>query len=49
VGFFSTQKGVKTIGIIEILRSAIDTRNKYLEQIWNLLSTSPQEFRGGGI
>lgn len=40
---------MKKIGIIENIQSAIDTWNKYLEQIWNLLSVSPQSFRGGGI
>ena len=37
------------MGIIENLESAIDTWNKYLQEIWDLLATSPQEFRGGGI
>ena len=49
-GLFFPMKGViKTMGIIENLQSALDTWNKYLEQIWQLLSTSPENFRGGGI
>ena len=40
---------VKLIGIIENLQSALDTWNKYLEEIWNLLTVSPQNFRGGHV
>lgn len=40
---------VTTIGIIENLESALNTWNKYLEEIWNLLTVSPQNFRGGHV
>jgi hypothetical protein len=37
------------LGIVDNIQSALDTWNRYLGEIWNLLSTSPQDFRGGGI
>ena len=44
---------MRTIGngnwIIDNLNSALDTWNGKLAEIWTLLSTSPEEFRGGGV
>lgn len=35
--------------IIENLQSALDTWNEKLAEIWQLLTTDPQSFKGGGI
>jgi len=35
--------------IIENLQSALDTWNEKLTEIWQLLTTDPQSFKGGGI
>ena len=39
--------GIKE-GIIEHLENALATWNKYLSEIWQLLTTSPTQFRGDG-
>ena len=44
---------MRTIGsgnwIVDNLNSALDTWNGKLAEIWTLLSTRPEEFRGGGV
>ena len=35
--------------VVQNLNSALDTWNDKLSEIWTLLTTSPQSFRGGGI
>ena len=35
--------------IIENLEQALSTWNSKLSEIWELLSLSPEEFKGGGI
>ena len=35
--------------VVGNLQSAFDTWNSKLEEIWSLITTTPQEFRGGGI
>lgn len=42
-------KEVKIIGILDNLENALRTWNEKLAEIWSLLSTSPENFRGGGI
>ena len=37
------------MGIIDNLDNALRTWNEKLAEIWSLLMTSPQSFRGGGI
>ena len=37
------------MGIVDNIQSALDTWNRYLGEIWTLLTVSPQDFRGGGI
>ena len=35
--------------IVDNLNSALNTWNNKLAEIWQLISTSPEEFKGGGI
>ena len=35
--------------IVDNLNSALATWNEKLTEIWTLISTSPEEFKGGGI
>ena len=35
--------------VLDNLTQALETWSKYLNEIWTLLTTSPQNFRGGGI
>ena len=35
--------------IVDNLNSALGTWNDKLAEIWTLISTSPEEFKGGGI
>ena len=35
--------------VVQNLQNALDTWNEKLSEIWNLLTTSPQSFKGGGI
>lgn len=35
--------------VIQNLQNSIDTWNKKLAEVWNLLTQSPEQFRGGGI
>ena len=35
--------------IVDNLNSALGTWNGKLAEIWTLLSTSPEEFKGGGV
>ena len=35
--------------IVDNLNSALGTWNSKLEEIWQLLSTSPEDFKGGGV
>lgn len=35
--------------IVDNLNSALATWNDRLAEIWQLLSTSPEDFRGGGV
>ena len=35
--------------IVDNLNSALGTWNSKLSEIWQLLSTSPEEFKGGGV
>jgi hypothetical protein len=35
--------------VVQNLQNALDTWNSKLSEIWQLLTTSPQEFKGGGI
>ena len=37
------------MGILDNLENALNTWNEKLAEIWGLLTTSPQDFRGGGI
>ena len=37
------------MGILDNLENALGTWNEKLAEIWSLLTTSPQNFRGGGI
>ena len=36
-------------GIVDNLNSALSTWNDKLTEIWTLISTSPENFRGGGV
>ena len=50
---YTTETKVRTIGsgnwIVDNLNSALSTWNGKLTEIWSLLSTSPESFRGGGV
>ena len=35
--------------VVQNLENALDTWNGKLAEIWTLLTTTPQEFKGGGI
>ena len=35
--------------VVQNLQNALDTWNKYLSEIWQLITTSPENFKGGGI
>ena len=35
--------------IVDNLNSALDTWNDKLAEIWQLLTTSPTDFKGGGV
>ena len=35
--------------VVQNLQNALDTWNEKLSEIWQLLTTSPQTFKGGGI
>ena len=35
--------------VVQNLQNALDTRNSKLSEIWQLLTTSPQDFKGGSI
>lgn len=35
--------------VVQNLENALDTWNNYLTEIWNLITTTPQDFKGGGI
>ena len=35
--------------VVQNLQNALDTWNSKLSEIWQLLTTSPQEFKGGTI
>ena len=35
--------------VVQNLQNALDTWNKYLSEIWQLITTTPQDFKGGGI
>lgn len=35
--------------VVQNLNSALSTWNEKLAEIWSLLTTSPEDFRGGGI
>ena len=35
--------------VVQNIQNALDTWNGKLAEIWNLLITSPQDFKGGGI
>ena len=35
--------------IVDNLNSALSTWNDKLTEIWTLISTSPENFRGGGV
>ena len=37
------------MGILDNLENALNTWNSKLAEIWSLLTTSPESFRGGGI
>jgi len=50
---FSYEIEVITIGsgnwIVDNLNSALSTWNDKLAEIWTLISTSPENFKGGGV
>jgi hypothetical protein len=35
--------------IVQILQNALEAWDEKMTEIWNLLTTSPENFRGGGI
>lgn len=35
--------------VVQNLQNALDTWNNKLSEVWNLLTMSPQSFKGGGI
>ena len=35
--------------VVQNLENALETWNNYLTEIWNLITTTPQNFKGGGI
>lgn len=35
--------------VVQNLQNALDTWNSKLSEIWQLITTSPQDFKGGGI
>ena len=35
--------------IVDNLNSALETWNGKLTEIWQLISTTPEEFKGGGV
>ena len=35
--------------VVQNLQNALDTWNEKLQEIWTLLTTTPQNFKGGGI
>ena len=35
--------------VVQNLQNALDTWNKYLTEIWQLIAQSPAEFKGGAI
>ena len=35
--------------VVQNLQNALDTWNKYLTEIWQLITQSPAEFKGGSI
>lgn len=35
--------------VVQNLQNALDTWNSKLSEIWQLLTTSPQDFKGGSI
>ena len=35
--------------VVQNLQNALDTWNKYLSEIWQLITTSPESFKGGGV
>ncbi len=35
--------------VVQLLENALSTWNVYLTEIWNLIATTPQDFKGGGI
>ena len=36
-------------GLFKICKNALDTWNKYLSEIWQLITQSPEQFKGGSI
>ena len=50
MALFLWMKGCENeLGILDNLENALSTWNEKLAEIWSLLTTSPQNFRGGGI
>ncbi len=50
MALFLYMKGCENeLGILDNIESALGTWNEKLAEIWSLLTTSPQNFRGGGI
>mgnify|MGYP000361584317 FL=1 len=35
--------------VVQNLQNALDTWNKYLSEIWQLITQSPEQFKGGTI
>ena len=35
--------------VVQNLQNALDTWNKYLSEIWQLITQSPEQFKGGSI
>ena len=35
--------------VVQNLQNALDTWNEKLAEIWSLITTTPQNFKGGGI
>ena len=35
--------------VVQNLQNALDTWNKYLTEIWQLITQSPEQFKGGTI
>ena len=35
--------------VVQNLQNALDTWNKYLSEIWQLITKSPEQFKGGSI